>query len=226
MISVRRLCGKEDLKVFKSCFAAGLLMVTSAAMGSTSVSGEILADLSRCDSRFFSTLVAHANELSSNPAFIIAGPIGRFQVADRYDLKQSVVRFVPPQILGSLESVGYFDEIWSISDHGMMISWGFLLRASVDQVFQATQARIWDRDRLEHPEAVYARSELWVQAQSTLGWQKVVTANDQPPRPGTVERVLLIEPYEADASLTRFGCSLQGDVTREMLREHRPDLFQ
>jgi len=39
-----------------------------------------------------------------------------------------------------------------------------------------------------------------------------------------VERVLMIEPYEKDPSLTRFACSLRGPVTPEVLKATRPDV--
>jgi hypothetical protein len=55
------------------------------------------------------------------------------------------------------------------------------------------------------------------------GWVKEVTEPGLP-KPKTVERVLMVEPYNGETSFIRVGCSLQGAVTREMLDVLRPDL--
>lgn len=208
-------------------FTCIFLIATSAlsAVPPTSPkTDEIFADLSRCDGKFFSSLGARTDELSTNPFFRTIGLIGYFQVTDRGNQKLSIVRFSPSQKVGSFEVVGYFDEIFPLGDQGHMISWGFLVRAPIEQVVAITKSLIWDNDRLRRNDQYYVRSELWTHKTTKGEWQKVTTVGNQIPQVGTVERVLLIEPFEDDPSLTRFGCSLQGSVTREMLRRHRPDL--
>lgn len=213
------------LRLLLACL---FLLTTSAqaaiSASSSPTSDDIFADLSQCDNKFFTTLGARADELSTNSYFRSIGPIGYFQVSDRGNQKLSVSRFSPSQKLGSFEVVGYFDEIFSIGNQGQMISWGFLLRAPIEQVVTVTKSLIWESERLKRDGQVYVRSELWAHKKSESGWQKITTVGGQAPQAGTVERVLLIEPFEDDPGLIRFGCSLQGSVTREMLRRLRPDL--
>jgi hypothetical protein len=203
-----------------------VLLIVGAPVEATVApnSEQLIGDLSTCDKSFFTSLGAQAKALSANPMFRTRGALGYFAVADREDQKLSMVRFVQSEWIGPLEVVGYFDESFGISTHGKMISWGFLVNAPIEKVFAATRPSIWDAARLRSEGPIYVRSEIWIHANSDLGWQKTNTVSEQAPAAGTVERVLLIEPYELDATLTRFGCSLQGDVTREMMNAYRPDV--
>jgi hypothetical protein len=120
--------------------------------------------------------------------------------------------------------VGYLDELTPIPG-GVDVSWGFLVRGDLADVASALKGVIWDGKRLRNePKAAYfVRSEVWRHANAAAGWAKEATENG-PPKPGTVERVFMIEAYDGEpAGLVRAACSLQGDVTREMLQELRPD---
>jgi len=208
-------------------FALGLSMLASSAFGANPPpSDRILSDLSRCDRTFFATLGQHAGEYASNPHFRTSGTDGYFAVADRSDQKLSIRKFSPPLKIGSFDAVAYFDEVFVMRGNSLSVSWGFIVRAPIKDVVAATRSLLWDAQRLRQDDIVYVRSELWTHPKKDAGWEKVETVGGQVPRPGTVERVLLIEPYEEDASLTRFGCSLQGSVTKEMLKTERPDLAQ
>lgn len=200
------------------------LITTSAFAASAPQSDRVLGDLSRCDSTFFATLGQHATEYATNPHFRTQGALGYFQVADRGDMKLSVRRFPAPMSFGALDAVAYFDEMVTMGEHQAFVSWGFLLRAPIRDVVSSTQSLIWEGQRLRQDDAIFVRSEVWTHGKTDAGWERTATVGGQVPKPGTVERVLMIEPYEDDASLTRFGCSLQGSVTREMLRSERPDL--
>jgi hypothetical protein len=184
----------------------------------------LLGDLTRCDRKFFETLGQQRGELSSNPHFRIARSLGFFDVQDRGDLNHSLRRFDTPTKIGSLDAIGYFDEVLELGDANLFLSWGFLIRAPAAEVVRSTRALIWENERLRKDQAVHVRSEIWTHSNAEKGWVRAATVADQSPAAGTVERVLLIEPLEDDASLTRFGCSLQGAVTREMIRSERPDL--
>ena len=205
--------------------AIGLALLAGSAHGANPPpSDRILSDLSRCDRTFFATLGQHAGDYASNPHFRTSGTDGYFAVADRSNQKLSIRKFSPPLKIGSFDAVAYFDEVFVMSGNSLSVSWGFILRAPIKDVVAATRSLVWDAPRLRQDDIVYVRSELWAHAKKDAGWEKVETASGQVPKAGTVERVLLIEPYEEDASLTRFGCSLQGAVTKEILKTERPDL--
>ncbi|MSQ20464.1 MAG: hypothetical protein EXR39_13110 [Betaproteobacteria bacterium] len=92
------------------------------------------------------------------------------------------------------------------------------------EVVAATELLIWEGKRLRKDNAVHVRSEIWDHKKAAKDWVSAIAVADRAPAAGTVERVLLIEPFDEDKSLTRFGCSLQGAVTPEILRTVRPDL--
>lgn len=197
---------------------------TVACAASTSAPDSILAELSRCDGRFFTSLQGHAGELAANPHFTRSGELAYFKVADRTVAEQSVRRFSAPLPIEQLEVVGYFDAHMSLSADDTFIAWGFLLRAGPQAVVKATQQLIWDKERLLQDGQVYTRTELWDPAQVANGWQKVMTPGGTESSPDAVERILRIEADDKDPSLTRFGCVLQGTVPPDMLKALRPDI--
>lgn len=187
-------------------------------------SDEVLGDLSRCDASFFESLRRHAGEFSSQPQFTKTPGWAYFKVADRANPQHSTLQFNAPLKLHGFEVVGYFDEYMGVSADEAFISWGFLLRAPLEDVVKGTESVVWDSARLQRDGPVFARIEWWDHAHKAEGWQKVSTPGGTDAQTGTVERVLLIEAYDKDPSLTRFGCSLQGTVTPELLQQARPDV--
>lgn len=205
-------------------FLLPLVFATSAMAAASSASDNILVELSRCDSSFFAALNRHAGAFASTPYLVKEGPVASFKVADRTDLDRSLRRFTPALKISGFDIFGYFDEHLSLGGDEAVISWGFILRAPMATVLKATQAALWDTSRLQQDGDVYARSEQWDLAQPEAGWQKIDTPGGAESRPGTIERVLQIEAYEKDASMTRFACTLRGAVTQELLKAARPDL--
>lgn len=196
----------------------------TATPPNTSPTAPVLADLSRCDRTFFETLKRLAPEFAASPHFTSGRSFAFFKVADRSDPARSLQRFKTPLKLNQLEVVGYFDELMSLGDNSAFVAWGFLLRAPIKQVLAAIQSEVWDNNRLQPEGEVYARVEVWDQAHPEDGWQKIMTPGGAEVQADTVERELKIEPYEKDATLTRFGCSLQGAVSQDLLKQARPDI--
>lgn len=207
----------------KSLFFALCFATTAAHAANVPQTDRVLADLSRCDATFFKTLGEHVVQYSTNPFFQLKGAYGSFQVEDRRDPNANVRTLTPAIQLNNLEAVAYFDEVSSFGNTTFLF-WGFLLRANMDEVLAATRPVIWDSQRLKAEDNVFVRSEMMDLSEKEHIWKKVATTGNQAPRPGTVERVLLIEPYEKDASLIRFGCSIQGTLTKELIRTERPDI--
>ena len=88
---------------------------------------------------------------------------------------------------------------------------------------RAWLAQVWDAQRLRQDDPVLVRSEVWTHARPDQGWAPLVTEPGLP-KPGTVERVLLIEPYDGETAFIRFGCAIQGQVSPAILDQIRPDL--
>jgi hypothetical protein len=208
-----------------SVIAAALLLASLTSFAAdTPPLDVVLSDLSRCDATFFKTLKSKAVEFSAVPEFSINGTTAYFKVPNRFSEGESFKKFPTSFKVGSFEAAAYFDELWSMNSGGKFVAWGFVLRAPISEVIKGVRPLLWESNRVKLDGAVYVRSELWDHSHTELGWQKVSTEGGSEPKAGTVERVLLIEPYERDSSQTRFGCSLQGSVTKEMINEYRPDI--
>lgn len=201
-----------------------MLCLSSTSWAAAPVDDDILASLSRCDGSFFESLQRQEAVLSASPHFVKTAGVAYFKVADRTDPAGSTRRFATPLKISGLGAVAYFDENMGLSGDEAFISWGFLLRASVAEVLQATQGKVWDGSRLLLDGSSYTRTEWQDANQADSSWQKVETPGGAEPQPGTVERILVIEAYDKDPALTRFGCTLQGTVTPALLKAARPDL--
>lgn len=186
---------------------------------------ELPAALSRCDAAFFLRLHDQREKLTENTPIRTMGQAGYISVPDQRNESANHVLFTKPLSTRGLTIVGYFDEIIEHPTMGAFYSWGFLIRGSLSAVIENLRPVIWEANRLRREEELFVRSEVWRTARPQDGWRRENT-EPGPPKPGTVERVLLVEPSSTDPTHIRFGCSLQGEVTRAMLRELRPDLGQ
>jgi len=183
----------------------------------------ILADLSRCDATFFRTLKNKSQLIAGVLQYETSGNYAHFKVPNRFADEESTSKLTPSVKIGSFEAVAYFDELWSMNAGGRFVAWGFVLNAKPEDVMRTLRPLIWDNQRVAAHGPAFVRSELWENSKNELGWQKVQTESGEP-KPGTVERVLLIEPYERTPGQTRIGCSIQGSISREMIETIRPDL--
>jgi hypothetical protein len=186
---------------------------------------ELVRDLSSCDAKFFSTVARKKDAYSAHADIGLEKSSGYFKVQDQRHPTNNRVMFKTPMTVAGLNVVGFFDEVENIPDQGLAYSWGLLVAASVSNAASAFSGLTWEQQRLRKEDEIFVRSEIWDFKRPELKWAKV-KSEPGVPKPGTVERVLMIEPYDGETAFIRYGCSLQGSVTTEMLRELRPDLGQ
>jgi hypothetical protein len=184
----------------------------------------LVKELSRCDAIFFEALASRRGDLSSIAPIQKSGRAAVFSVPDRTHPSNSRIMFKNPVIHEGIKFVGFFDEVVDYLGGMVGYSWGYLVAASVKNAAGKLAPQIWDATRLKEDGPLFVRSEVWTHADPSSGWAKMQTEAGLLPMRGTVERVLLIEPYHGEESISRFGCSIQGNVTEPVLRELRPDL--
>jgi hypothetical protein len=207
----------------RSGLAIGLLAATASVTASSPapLPERLIASLSLCDGSFFPMLMAHRDELQAQAPVEPRARSGTWPVENVADPEESRVFFSTPLKIGGLDIIGYFDEVIALPD-GIAVSWGFMLATSLPEAEATLRPLLWDASRLRPDEGYFVRSEIWRHAQPQAGWSKEATESGLP-KPGTVERVFLIETVEGDASFVRAGCSLQGSVSRGLLRQIRPE---
>lgn len=200
------------------------IFATASAMAQPLPGDIAVAELSRCDATFFRALAAKRSALAQVAPLTTGETASSFAVADRKHPVRSRVMFRQPALMEGMSIVGYFDEYTDIPNGMSVYSWGYLVADStVAKTAAVFRPLIWEGERLRDDGPVFVRSEVWSHDQPALGWVKVKTQAGVPRR-GTVERVLLIEPYDGEPTLIRLGCSIQGNVTEPLLRDLRPDL--
>lgn len=80
---------------------------------------------------------------------------------------------------------------------------------STAEAVQNLRSLLWEGKRLRTEGEVFVRSEVWHHEEPMRGCMKESTEPGLP-KPGTVERVLMIEPCNGEAAFIRVGCSLRG----------------
>ncbi|MFT7771883.1 hypothetical protein [Roseateles sp.] len=198
-------------------------LALAGAAKAASAQGGLMAGLSRCDAGFFQLLAEQTQALRPQGEVRPRAAAATFIVPSLTQEGQRRLMFGQPLQLHGLTVVGYLDELTPIPG-GVDVSWGFLVRGKPADIAAALKGIIWDGRRLRHEAEgdYFVRSEIWRHEQPAAGWAKEATVNG-PPKRATVERVFMIEAYEDEPGLARAACSLQGDVTREMLLQLRPD---
>lgn len=194
-----------------------------AALAQQPLEVKLVSELSHCDRSFFVALAGELYEVSRLGNVEIHRDFAYFKVPNRRVPSKSMVRFNDALTIGRLELVGYFDDIVDVNPRTGLLSWGFLVHSNVLDAAGVLRPYIWDSDRLRLDNGIYVRSEIWEEAHPELQWQKVATEAGEP-KPGVIERVLLIEPSGDVPGLVRVGCSLQGSVTSQIVQAIRPDL--
>lgn len=198
------------------------LLLATAANAQMSLGERLVSSLSYCDARFFDEVSASRGELDRHAQVIARGRAATFPVPDMGHDTESKRFFALPVEVRGLIVIGYFDEIRRIPG-GVIVSWGLLVPTSTAEAAQKLGGLFWEGERLRTEGEVFVRSEVWHHDEPMRGWVKDATEQGLP-KPGTVERVLMVEPYKGETAFVRVGCSLQGAVTRDMLNVARPDL--
>ena len=199
------------------------LVVTVGASAQGTSPDLFIRELSRCDHTFFEKLWENKNDMEKLAPMRSLGHSASFKVPAPEHRTNSRVMFESPAEVAGVKVVGYFDEVLDIPNGMSSYSWGYLIAGTVQEAATKLHSLVWDPMRFKKNGSVFVRSEIWAHDKPEAGWARV-TAESGVPKRGTVERVLLVEPYDGESSFIRFGCSIQGNITEPLLRSIRPDL--
>lgn len=211
-------------RLLAAALTMGLLTFCGIARAQQTAPQLPVAELTRCDASFFNAIAAQAEPLKRIAPLKSRGSVATFDVPKPEGDGAPTLMFAKPVVVEGLEVVGFYDDSNGIPGVLDMHYWGFLVKASPSEVGRRFKPLIWEAERLRAaPEDSFVRSEIWLEKRAADGFRAARTQSGSAPRPGTVERVLLIE--EREDKLTEFGCSLQGPkVPEALLRDIRPDL--
>ena len=126
----------------------------------------------------------------------------------------------PPEVAG-LPLTHYVDESehWGSNSH--LYRWGFKVMGSLAMVANKLTPLVLDKEHLLEDEGGYLRTELKF---SGKPWLPLTTPSSAAPQPLTVTRTLTLEKDPALPNTVQVLCTLQGDVSAEVLQTLRPDI--
>lgn len=133
--------------------------------------------------------------------------------------------FDTPVTLDGVTLTGFFAEDMDLMG-SRIIGWGFYTQQTPDALY-AQLNKVPGAD-LEKASGVYARAQIWSQAQSAWVSEKGDTHAGKLVT-DTAERILMVEPAPEDLAKASKGmvtCSVQGAVNEAMLTTSRPDLIK
>jgi len=206
---------------FKHCCAAALLAGMQITAAQAQISDTTLRNLSTCDASFFRSLQKDGAAFADKVPLAQRGEYSWIKVANRYQENANSIMFSAPLSAGKLKVLGYSDDVSDLGKMGRYYSWAFFVEGKVDEVYQQLKPWLHDGQRVRRDDEVYIRSEVRLPGG---GWQAFVSASNEAVGLNRVERVLLIEPHDKLDNVVRVGCSLQGNVGADVLREIRPDI--
>jgi len=207
----------------KKLFIYLFYAATSSAYAQNESVDLFIKELSRCDGQYFKKIDEHKSELESLAPIRSLKQYSSFKVQDTKHPTNSRIIFKQPVNFAGLSVIGYFDEVIDLPKGMSSYSWGYLVSDNIQNTAVKLRSFIWDTMRLRDTGDYFVRSEIWNHLESEGGWARKKTEPGLPQR-GTIERVLLIEPYSGNKSFIRFGCSIQGNIIEPILHSVRPDI--
>lgn len=184
------------------------------------VTDELIDTFIQCDNQFFQQIAKNQTFLNQyinitkfdDIAYI---PVDNIQMDD-----QNTVIFKKPINYKGLTITGYKNHFINTPTSGRYYFWGFILNNSLEEAKASFSKINWLQ---YNPTSYISNSKIYdVNVQSPM-WQDNPYSIDQViPREGTVEKALYIETRSENK--VNLLCSLQGDLTKDILYAIRPDM--
>ncbi|WP_440216749.1 hypothetical protein [Chromobacterium piscinae] len=186
----------------------------------------MLKKFSLCDASFFSYLNEYADEAKQLASIEQQQNFLNFKVEDRLkDGAPSTVRFTHPLQIGALTILGYQDNYSNLGRLGRYYYWGFVVKGLPDDVYRQLPQEI--AQKLHKDKESYTRNEWKIVKQEPTEWLSgSASAAGEPTRPGTAERLLMIEKSDGAPQESTILCSVQGTILPAVLKNIRPDQYR
>lgn len=199
------------MRIAKTTLALTLLSTAITAQASN-----LTDSLLNCDSQFFTTLYQQKSHLQRQaPLVTDSQQHAWFRVPAG---KIETVWFGQPLREHQLTLAGYYQQFSDLSaaSLGHYYYWGFIINETPQAVMQQLGHLAWQKagdDYIARPMIKRPGGESWEQNDSAV--------SGIAPAKGSVERLILLSQSEGHS---RLLCSVQGQVTPDLLNTLRPDL--
>jgi hypothetical protein len=195
------------------------------ACGVTSVQAQSLdtsfAAFTACDASFFKSIAADRAAWSAHVALDGSDTVAWIKTPDRATAGGNVLPIPGTPTIAGLPLTHYLDESMSLGATSHYYYWGFKVAGTVDSVVEKIKPLVADSKRLRKDGDVFVRTELKFFGKP---WLPIATPGGSVPQAQTVERAFLIENDEDTPNTVKVLCSLQGDLSADVLQDLRPDI--
>lgn len=196
-------------------FAAGLKALSPV---------DAMQKFARCDASFFASLASDPNPFGSAIELTRKGTHATPKIrnpwaAVRHD---GIQVFAQPIEVGGLRLLAWREDAASVPRLGTFIRWGFEVEGTPERVAVRLNRLLPLHLKLSRRDEAWTRGEARNNRDPANEWKlPAMPLGVLPKRPNTVDRVLAAERSE-EPGRTRLYCTLQGDVTPDLLRSLRP----
>ena len=207
-------------KIIWFCTIVGMSLFTLSKVSAESVENTF-REFTKCDASFFKTLNRDAASWENVAPLKTRGAYSWIAVKNRQKNGENSVDFVRRPLVAKLKLNSYYDEFSDLGRMGFYYYWGFIVPGTVEEVAQQFKPLIYNSERLRQDGGSYVRTEVKVHDSR---WLPLKTSSNTPTGKSITERVFLIEPHEKNKDTVRVSCSLQGQVSADILKDLRPDI--
>lgn len=174
-----------------------------------------------CDASFFKSIATDQATWRAHTPVEGTDTLAWIKTKDRKASGGNVLEIPSKPTVAGLPVTHYLDESLSLGAGSYFYYWGFKLAGTVDSVMEQIKPLVYDNKRLRKDDGAFVRTEL---KYSGKPWMPVATPGGSVPRATTIERAFLIEKDTDLPNTVKVLCSLQGDLSAEVLQELRPDI--
>ena len=212
------------MKKLLVCATFALFSSLSYANHNDKTAEALLTSLVNCDSRFFSTIYQHQNELAQfAPIQQINQQKAYFVVKDRQKSPDNYISFNTPLHFNDIAITGYYDSAMNLGKYGDYYFWGLTIES--DDIVQVKNVLSFvDWKEMEKNQLYIANTKIRQTGDSIEHWRdntEIEMGVKTVPLSGTAEKLLLLEKTPGTVTLY---CSIQGFLPPELLAIERPDL--
>ena len=186
----------------------------------TSVTDSIVETFLACDDQFFHKLAENRESFSEYVDLTTKDNVTFIPVESIYQSDKDKVIFKKPLLYHGLTITGYQNIFIPTNLSGQYYYWGFIFDNNQEEIINALKNIKW----LKYNENVYfANAKIYDRNAKPAQWQdNPYSIDGVVPRLGTIEKSLYLE--NVDNKQNRVLCSIQGDLTKDILYKDRPDM--
>lgn len=174
-----------------------------------------------CDASFFKSIAADQTVWQAHAPLEGTGTLAWIKTKDRKATGGNVLEIPSKPTVAGLPVTHYLDESLSLGSTSHFYYWGFKVAGTLDTVMEKIKPLVHDSKRLRKDDGAFVRTELKM---ADKPWSAARTTGGSAPRMLTMERAFLIEKDTEVPDTVKVLCSLQGDLSADVLRELRPDI--